>query len=153
MTENERWLATLGADNRICLPKSKINLDDVKHVEFFKTDDPDRLVIRLIRLKGAATSKIKLYCAPIGKNTDGKYYGIIMDFNGTIVARVRSSQDQYLKKDLTILSQETVDKLNNVCGPGLWEYPIYIAETTDIIEVQKTILDIRQKFTKGLWPR
>lgn len=138
----------VGKSRRITLPK-EFNIAEGDKMNFV-INDKGQLIFTPIRT--APIGKIKLYAVIIGRSiTSGRYFGVIMDSNGIIGARVNSSSEQYLIQDMTLMQDKDVkSKLNKKFGENNWERPIYRLIISP--EMHKVANDLEIGLRNGTWP-
>ena len=137
----------VGARRRITLP-SEFRVEEGQNLMAHITEKGN---LYLVPIKNAS-EKIRLFACPIGIYNN-RYYGVVMDSNGVIGARVNSSNRDFLIQDLTIPKNKNLDKkLNSKFGEGNWNRPEYIDErnmpNATIIQTMQLQRDLRD----GIWP-
>lgn len=102
--------------------------------------------------------KVKIYGVMIGRtniNNKISWWGIFIDENGNVLVRQKSNTMDYLRQDMSIPDSKAREKLDKVCGIGLWERPILI-EFTEAHKMPAkaygAVSNIKAKMAAGTWP-
>lgn len=136
----------VGKNNRVTFPK-EMGLTEGTILECIVNKDGSFTFNQVSKVSP------NLYAVPIGESqVDGKWYGIVISEDGAILARVRSSDSQYLKKDLMNLELKHTEKLNKAYG-NTWKTPVYTTNFNDLKGYAKDILNEKRKGLEDeTWP-
>jgi hypothetical protein len=138
----------IGKNRRITLPPDfKVNNGDI-----LKAGITEQGNLFLVPVVTATTELMDLYACPIGEY-NGRYFGVVVDRNGTVAARVNSSNREFLITDLTIPKMKNLDnKLNSRYGIHGWHWPKYVDFNAMPAMTIAKVLEIQKELKAGTWP-
>jgi hypothetical protein len=137
----------VGKSRRITLP-SEFNVKDGDMMSAVITEKGNLVFIPIKSTQG----KTRLFACPIGiwKN---RYWGVVIDSNGIIGARVNSSNRDYLIQDLTLPNNKGLgNKLDAKFGSGFWTRPEYVNEESMPKKTIEMIQKLKRDLHFGIWP-
>lgn len=145
---------TVGKGRRITLPAITEDLNEFDQLVFTKVDGG--YLVKKVPTQEVSRKKL-LFAVEIGQSAgNGRWYGIVTDRMGIIKFRKSSSTRHYLKKDLSELTDQRMrDRLNEKCGIGQWDHPIFLDLGGSLVgppEVMKVAQECRKGLVDGTWP-
>ena len=137
----------VGSNRRITLP-SEFNIKEGDMMRAVITEKGDLLFTPIKTTRG----KTRLFACPIGiwKN---RYWGVVIDSNGIIGARVNSSNRDYLIQDLTLPNHKDLGKkLDSKFGFDSWTRPEYVNESSMPEKTIQMVECLKRDLHFGIWP-